>query len=1198
MALRALLGAIDQDAGAARLASEGGHAFVSSSLRPYAIAALADKDAARPTLVVVGDDRAARDLAGDLRAWLAPRRVRYYPSRGVAYESHLTPPPHLVGLRVAALDALLESARVVVADGEAGSADAAQPKGGKPKGGKQKARGGEDAPVVVVSAVALSEKVPDPELRPHSFALRVGELLDLDECAAELVGAGYERVDQVQERGQFAMRGGLLDVFPATEEHAVRVDMFDIEIESLRWFSTFTQRSLGDIEEVEIAPAAELAPEHRELAEIAAATGAFAVGDGAEEGEGDGRPDIAELLPVERFGALLDLIDGAGSDAAQSGVHQSSGDAEDAVPRAQVIVAAEEELAPALADHWSDVCAAFADKDAHHLYVSPEEVQSGLAARTRIWLSSMSSGQEIELRASAADTVARSLAEAEPELEKLVRSGYRTVVAFPRRGEGERAAYNLGRLKADWLDTDVDVSRAPLEASLRFAAASLREGFVAPSLKLAVFPEHRLLRRRRASRGGEGQSGPGGPSTRRGVLRSFTELRTGDIVVHEDHGVARFAGFETRTVASVTRDYLYLEYQGDDKVFVPTDQLAKISRYVGAGGEGGPPLSKLGGSRWEAMKARARRAAQELAGELLSLYAERRRRAGHSFEPDTDWQREFEERFPYTETSDQLEAIELVKADMEAPRPMDRLVCGDVGYGKTEVALRAAFKAAGDGKQVLMLVPTTILAQQHYGTFSERLADYPLTVEQVSRFRSAAEQKQALAGFTSGAVDILIGTHRVLSRDVRAKDLGLLIVDEEQRFGVKQKELLRQLKLKVDVISMSATPIPRTLQMSLAGLREISVIETPPEGRRPVKTYVGEYEEELVKRAILREHARGGQAFFIHNRVQSIEDTAERLRAMCPGVRFAVAHGQMAEGELETVMMDYLQGGADVLVCTSIVESGIDIPQANTLIVEHADAFGLAQLYQIRGRVGRSRERAYAYLLYDSAATLTPEAAQRLSALSDYTELGAGFKVAMRDLEIRGAGNLLGDEQSGHVAALGFELYMQMLDEAVRQSSSADGSGEAGEEDAELPEPVRLDVNVNAYIPTDYIPYEQAKIDVHRRIASALDVADVERLREELEDRFGPVPEPLANLLALQRARIKFGQAGARAVSFRGDRLAVTPIELDSVRAKRLREELPEALYESGRSQVSVRVPKDGEERFPTVVRAADVLLAIVCEAA
>jgi transcription-repair coupling factor (superfamily II helicase) len=646
-------------------------------------------------------------------------------------------------------------------------------------------------------------------------------------------------------------------------------------------------------------------------------------------------------------------------------------------------------------------------------------------------------------------------------------------------------------------------------------------------------------------------------------------------------------------VADITRDYLYLEYQGDDRVFVPTDQLAKISRYVGAGGEH-PPLSKLGGTRWETMKARARRAAQELAGELLSLYAERRRRSGHAFEADSDWQREFEARFPYTETADQREAIELVKLDMEAPRPMDRLICGDVGYGKTEVALRAAFKAAGSGKQVLMLVPTTILAQQHYGTFSERLGDYPITIDHVSRFRSAAEQKAAIKGFAEGKVDILIGTHRVLSRDVRAKDLGLLIVDEEQRFGVKQKELLRQLKLRVDVIAMSATPIPRTLQMSLAGLRDISVIETPPEGRRPVKTYVGEYEEELVKRAIERERERDGQAFFLHNRIETIEETAERLRALCPGVRFMVAHGQMGEGELEAVMMDYLQGKSDVLVCTSIIESGIDIPQANTLIVEHSDAFGLAQLYQIRGRVGRSRERAYAYLLYDSAAALTAEAGQRLSALSDYTELGSGFKIAMRDLEIRGAGNLLGDEQSGHVAALGFELYMQMLDEAVRAAGPSEEEGGA----QELPEPVRLDVKVDAYIPTEYVPYEQAKIEIHRRVASSLEVADVERLREDLQDRFGPPPEPLENLLSLQRARIKFGAAGAQAVSFRGDRLAVTPIELDSRRAKRLREELPEALYEAAKSQVMVRVPSDGPKRFPAVVAAADALLAVVREAA
>ncbi len=533
---------------------------------------------------------------------------------------------------------------------------------------------------------------------------------------------------------------------------------------------------------------------------------------------------------------------------------------------------------------------------------------------------------------------------------------------------------------------------------------------------------------------------------------------------------------------------------------------------------------------------------------------------------------------------------------METPRPMDRLICGDVGYGKTEVALRAAFKAAADGRQVMVLVPTTILAQQHYGTFSERLKDYPFTIEHVSRFRPPAEQRAAIRAFSDGIVDILIGTHRLLSRDVRAKDLGLLIVDEEQRFGVKQKELLRQLKLKVDVLAMSATPIPRTLQMSIAGIRDLSVIETPPEGRRPVKTYVGEYDEQLVKAAIERERARGGQAFFLHNRVETIDETAERLRALVPQARFVVAHGQLDERELEQRMLSFLRGEADVLVATSIIESGIDIPQANTLIVERADHFGLAQLYQIRGRVGRSRERAYAYLLYPSAAALTPEAAQRLSALSDYTELGAGFKVAMRDLELRGAGNLLGDEQSGHVAALGFELYMQMLDEAVAElgpPARGDGAGPAEEW-----EPVRLDVNVDAYVPADYVPYEQAKIDVHRRIAGAREVAELHELRAELEDRFGELPPPLENLLLLQQARIKLGEAGARAVSFRGGRLAVTPIELDSRRAKRIREQIPEALYESGKSQLSMRVPDDPEARFPAVVRAADVLLAVTREAA
>jgi transcription-repair coupling factor (superfamily II helicase) len=1127
MALRPLLRQLSTSADGVALARDGGRAFVSASLRPYLVAALLDgvDDAlaeGRPALVVAGDDRQARDLAADLRHWLAPRPVRFYPSRGVAYESHLAPPPHLVGLRVAALDSLLEHSA------DDGTNDPAK-----------------EPPVIVVSAVALSEKVPDPALRPHSFTLRVGELLDLDEVGADLVAAGYERVDQVEDRGQFAIRGGLLDVYPATEERAIRVDMFDIEIESLRWFSTFTQRSLGDTQEVEIAPAAELAAEHRELAEIAALE------------DTENRPDVAELLPVDRFQAFLDL---APDDAA-------------------VIIAAEEEVAPALADHWQDVCAAFHDEDAHHLYVKPEAITQALDDRAKIRLSSIAQDQPVEFRAQAADLAARSLKEAEPELEKLVRSDYNTVVAWPRRGDGERAAYNLARMRATWIDGD-----RPTQPQLNFAQANLRDGFIAAGLHLAVIPEHRLFRRRRAER-------PKPSGRRRGALRSFADLRTGDIVVHEDHGLAEFAGFETKTVGGVTRDYLELQFAGTDRVFMPVDQLAKISRYVGAGGSH-PPLSKLGGKSWETMKARARRAAQELAGELLNLYAERRRRVGYAFAEDSDWLREFEASFPWQETPDQRDAIEIVKADMERAQPMDRLICGDVGYGKTEVALRAAFKAANDGKQVLVLAPTTILAQQHYGTFSERLKDYPFTVDHVSRFRAPKEQREAVAAFNAGTVDILIGTHRVLGRDLRGKDIGLIIVDEEQRFGVKQKELLRQLKLKVDVISMSATPIPRTLQMSLAGMRDISIIETPPEGRRPVKTYVGEYDEGLVKQALLREKARGGQAFFVHNRVETIDETAERLRGLCPGVRFEVAHGQLEEKDLEKRMMSFLRGEADVLVATSIIESGIDIPQANTLIVERADTFGLAQLYQIRGRVGRSRERAYAYLLYPSAAVLTEEATKRLSALSDYTELGAGFKIAMRDLEIRGAGNLLGDEQSGHVAALGFELYMSMLDEAVR---AREGEGFATDDEFE---PVRLDVNVDAYVPADYIPYEQAKIDVHRRVAGAREVADLASLRDELEDRFGPIPPPLENLISLQQARIKLGEAGARAVSFRGGRLAVTPIDLDAERARRLKEELPESLYEPGKSQFSLRVPDTPEDRFPAVVHAANALLAVTAAAA
>ena len=589
------------------------------------------------------------------------------------------------------------------------------------------------------------------------------------------------------------------------------------------------------------------------------------------------------------------------------------------------------------------------------------------------------------------------------------------------------------------------------------------------------------------------------------------------------------------------------------------------------------------GKRWQNLKARARKAAGALAGELLNLYAERKARKGHAYAPDGEWQIEVESNFPYRETADQIEAIEAVKGDMESERPMDRLVCGDVGFGKTEVALRAAVKAAADGTQVMMLVPTTILAQQHFGTFRERLADLPFRVEGVSRLRPTAEVKAVLADFGAGKVDILIGTHRLLSRDVRAKELGLVIVDEEQRFGVKQKELLRQLKLKVDVLSMSATPIPRTLQMSLAGLRDISVIETPPEGRRPIRTYVGPYDEDLVRKAIERELERGGQTFVLHNRIDSLFEVAERLRALVPKARVFEAHGQMDEHSLEETMLGFMRGEADCLVTTTIIESGLDIPNANTLIVERADQLGLSQAYQIRGRVGRSRERAFAYLLYPSAEALTEDAAARLSTLADHTELGSGFRIAMRDLDIRGSGNLLGDEQSGHVAAVGFELYCQMIDEAV---------AEAGEDEdrAEAPEPVRLDVPVDAYLPATFVPFEAAKIDIHRRIVAAREPGQLRAIADELDDRFGALPPQAENLLKLQRARIELGLAGARSVEFRGGKLSVTGIELDSQQSGILAEQVEGALYEWREQTAALRIGNDPEERLDAVLALAQGL--------
>jgi transcription-repair coupling factor (superfamily II helicase) len=778
-----------------------------------------------------------------------------------------------------------------------------------------------------------------------------------------------------------------------------------------------------------------------------------------------------------------------------------------------------------------------------------EELLDEPPLRGAIELDQLPSGQRHVFEAQRPAIAARGLAEAERDLAGFVRGGNRVVVTFAHRGEALRTESLLRKVDAELLEPRAALPEAP---ALRFAISPARRGFVSRELGLVLLPDTQVFRKR-----------PPRADARLGrALQSFADLRTGDYVVHEDHGIGKLLGFETKTVAGVTRDYLFLAFKGDDRLYVPHEQIGKVSRYVGSDAAA-PALSKLGGKAWQLVKTRARAGAHELAGELIALYARRQNAAGVAFDVESDLLEQLEASFPYAETPDQQRAIEAVKEDLEAPRPMDRLVCGDVGFGKTEVAVRAAFAVTAAGKQTLFLAPTTILAQQHWNTLRERYRDFPVNVEMISRFRKPADVKRILKDYAEGRVDVLVGTHRVLSRDVGAKDLGLVILDEEQRFGVAQKELLRQLRLEVDVLALTATPIPRTLHMSLSGLRDISVIETPPEGRRPVRTHVGEYDEELLRQALVREHERGGQSFYLHNRVESIEERAEALRQLLPELRFLVVHGQLPERELEERMFAFLAGDADVLVTTTIIESGLDIPQANTLIVERADALGLAQLYQIRGRVGRSDVTAHSYFFYPDGQELTAEARARLAALADHTELGAGFSIAMRDLEIRGAGDLLGSEQSGHVAAIGFELYLELLGEAVAELSGMRRP---------VARPVRVEAQVDAYVPASYIDAEAQKIDLHRRLALVESEDELRELHAAVEDRYGPVPDPVENLFAIAEAKLKLARLGGDYLVLRGGKASVGQFVLGSEELRGLRRTADTAVYSSAKREVGQRV--------------------------
>jgi transcription-repair coupling factor (superfamily II helicase) len=1040
-----------------------GRARVSEAALPPLLASLHER-LQRALVCVLPDDADARDAAEAAAWFLGEDAVGLLPSRGVTWESGLEPPPHLVGERARALHVL--------------------------------AGGG----LVCGSARALAEGLPPADARPEPLELRPGLEPGVDGLAETLALAGYERVERADERGRFAVRGGIVDVFPATGREPLRVEFFGDEIESVRAFSPFTQRALHPVAEAVVYPAAE-----RRL-DLLEPGDRLSLGEG---GEGPSVPD--DLVPA------LDRV-------------------------------------PDLVFRPDDVRRVW-EEDAVRRPPS-------LAGSTE--LDPFPQAQPLAFEAQRPAIAARGLAEAEAELAGLVRAGQRVVVAFPHRGEALRTQNLLRRVSARMLEPGEPL---PADAEVLFAVSPARRGFVWRELGLVLLPDHQVFRRRV-------------PRERRlggRALQSFADLRTGDYVVHEDHGVGQLLGFETKTVAGVTRDYLLVAFRGEDRLYVPHEQLGKVSRYIGADAKA-PALSKLGGKAWQLLRSRARESVRELATELIQLYAQRQTREGVAYDLTHEWLPRLEASFRYRETPDQEQAIEAVKEDLEAPRPMDRLVCGDVGFGKTEVAVRASFAAVVNGKQVLMLAPTTILAEQHFNTLRDRYRDFPVRVEMVSRFVPPKRVKQILADFSAGKVDVLVGTHRILSRDVIPKELGLVVLDEEQRFGVAQKELLKSLRLEVDVLTLSATPIPRTLHLSLAGMRDISIIETPPEGRRPIRTTVGEYDEELVLLALRREKERGGQSFYLHNRVETIEEAAAKLAQLCPELRILVAHGQMREKELEDRMHAFLRGDADVLVSTTIIESGIDIPQANTLVVERADALGLAQLYQIRGRVGRSDETAYAYLFYPDARELTGEARARLATLADHTELGAGFAIAMRDLEIRGAGELLGAEQSGHVAAVGFELYVELLNEAVAELQG---------ERRVAARPVRVDARIDAYVPAAYVDSEALRIDVHRRLALAESEDELRELQAALEDRYGPLPEPVEHLFAIQEAKIKVARLGADYLVFRGGKATVGRIVLGSGELRELRDRVRTAVYTVASQEVSLR----GDDGFTQAVGLVAAIL-------
>ncbi|WP_444662907.1 transcription-repair coupling factor [Cellulomonas sp. CW35] len=1129
-----------------------------AGIRPPLLAALAGAgghEAGRPLVVATATGRDADELADALRCYLPDDDVAVLPAWETLPHERLSPRADTVARRLAVFRRL---ANPTPERGPAGPIR-----------------------VLVVPVRALLQPVVDGlgELRPVEVA--VGDTVDMDDLTQRLADAAYSRVDMVEKRGEFAVRGGIVDVFPPTESHPLRVELWGEEVEEIRWFSVADQRSL------EVADHGLWAPPCREILltdavrERAASLvpqlpGAIDMLDKLAAGIAvEGMESLAPVL-VDRMVPVLDLVP---DDALLV-----LADPERIRRRAHDLVATTQEFLEAA---WTSAAAGAAtplDLSAAS-FATFAEVRALSQVRGLGWWTlsgfTLDAGADDESAAApvrdtdgvetlvvAAREVERyrgEVARAVADVRELQRAGWRLVLATEGHGPAQRMVEQLkaadcpARLVAT-------IDSEPSGGVVLVTPAPVGPGFVAEAQRLAVFSEADLTGRAGSSTRDMRRM----PSRRRNVVDPL-QLRAGDFVVHEQHGVGRFVELVQRTIgsgaAAATREYLVIEYasskrgQPGDRLYVPTDQLDQVTKYVG--GEA-PSLNRMGGADWAKTKGRARKAVKEIASELIRLYSARMATPGHPFGPDTPWQRELEDAFAYVETPDQLATIDEVKADMEKPIPMDRLVCGDVGYGKTEIAVRAAFKAVQDGKQVAVLVPTTLLVQQHFDTFAERYSPYPVTVKALSRFQTAKESKEILEGLADGSVDVVIGTHRLITGGVRFKDLGLVVIDEEQRFGVEHKETLKALRTNVDVLAMSATPIPRTLEMAVTGIREMSTLATPPEERHPVLTFVGPYEEKQISAAIRRELLREGQVFYVHNRVESIERVASRLNELVPEARIAVAHGKMGEHQLERVIVDFWEKRFDVLVCTTIVETGLDISNANTLILESADRLGLSQLHQLRGRVGRGRERAYTYFLYPPEKPLTETAHDRLQTIAANTDLGAGMAVAMKDLEIRGAGNLLGGEQSGHIEGVGFDLYIRMVGEAV--AAFRDDVPE------ELPD-VTIELPVDAHIPHDYIAHERLRLEAYRKIAVATDDTALREVHAELVDRYGPVPEAVDNLFEVAQFRQHARRAGLSDITAQGKFVRFAPVELPESAQLRLKRLYPGTVLKPALRTVLVPFP-------------------------